>query len=367
MPDPENAAILILDDNPANLDMLEQLLSSCQYQVCAVPSGRLCLDSARHFPPDLIMLDIKMPEMDGYEVCRTLKADPALMDIPVIFLSALDDVWDKAEAFRTGGADYITKPFQAEEVLARVAYQVQLRQRTRSLELAHQKLLEMDRMKERFTAMLVHDLRSPLTAISCALEMAQEEGGIPGDVLQAAQGAMESVMGLIKDLLDVFRTAKDELPLELQLISASELTRKAHRAHLPDSARRGIELELTVPPALPDLRADPRFVERALGNLLGNALKFTPRGGRVLLSADVREESGERWLTLSVKDSGRGIPVDKLSAVFEPFSQVLGRDAGAGVGLGLAIVQRIMTAHGGRASVQSQEGTGSTFTLQFPL
>ena len=108
-------------------------------------------------------------------------------------------------------------------------------------------------------------------------------------------------------------------------------------------------------------------MERALGNLLGNALKFTPRGGRVLLSADVREESGERWLTLSVKDSGRGIPVDKLSAVFEPFSQVLGRDAGAGVGLGLAIVQRIMTAHGGRASVQSQEGTGSTFTLQFPL
>lgn len=374
----ENPLILIVDDNPANLDLLAQVLRASRYHVRAVPSGRLALESARISPPELILLDIKMPEQDGYQVCRILKADEALREIPVIFISALDDAWDKVKAFQVGGADYLTKPFQTEEVLARVGYQVQLRRAqrqlveyTRSLELANLKLLEVDKLKQGLTAMLVHDLRSPLQGIALILDLYREEQQIPASMLQAAERSIQDMSALMNDLMEVFRGAGAELPVTFESVDLCEIIRQICNANLPVAASQKIRLDLELPSDLPAVQADQRLLARALGNLLGNAIKYTSPGGRVLVTAEEISgtglEQGLRWVALHVKDSGRGIPPEEIPFIFDPFHQVMATDASLGFGLGLTIVQRIMAAHKGRATVQSQLGIGTVFTLLFPL
>ena len=375
----QEASILIVDDNPANLDLLAQILRTRGYRTRAVPSGAMAIESARLSPPDLILLDIKMPGLDGYETCRILKTDKGLQGIPVIFISALDDAWDKVRAFEVGGADYLTKPFYAEEVLVRVRHQVllermkrELVERARTLEEANLKLLEMDKMKERFTAMLVHDLRSPLTSISTAMDMIDEGRPIPiGQVVQLAKRSLQNILDMINDLMEVFRTSGRELCLELEVIQLAEVTRWTCQDKQPEAARKRIDLELDLPAGLPEVHVDVPLVERMLNNLLGNAIKFTPEGGRVQVVLEEERgtgvEQGRRWLALRVKDTGRGIPPEKLPFIFDPFMQVMRQDTSLGFGLGLAIVQRVMAAHKGRVSVQSQEGIGSTFSLLFPL
>ena len=375
----DEAAILIVDDNPANLDLLAQMLRTRGYRTRAVPSGAMAIESARFAPPDLVLLDIKMPGLDGYETCQAFKADPELREIPVIFISALDDAWDKVRAFQVGGADYLTKPFYAEEVLVRVRHQVLLQRmkqeliaRARTLEEANLKLLEMDKMKERFTAMLVHDLRSPLTAISTAVSMIEEERQIPiGQVVQLAKRSLQNIFDMINDLMEVFRTSGSELRVDLEPARIVSIIQWTCEERQPEAAKKGICLALEMPPSLPEVQADIALVERMLGNLLGNAIKFTPPGGSVQVTAEEEQGSGveqsQRWLALRVKDTGRGIPPDKLPFIFDPFMQVMRQDTGLGFGLGLAIVQRIMAAHKGRVTVQSQEGVGTTFSLLFPL
>ncbi len=146
-------SILIVDDAPANLRLLSQMLSKLGYGVRAVTSGKRALTSVRTAPPDLILLDIKMPGMDGYEVCKHLKADPEMRNIPVIFISALDDIQDKVQAFAAGGVDYITKPFQIEEVLARVDTHLALRRLQSQLRDANRKLTDANERMERELAL----------------------------------------------------------------------------------------------------------------------------------------------------------------------------------------------------------------------
>lgn len=373
----ENALVLIVDDTPANLDLLTQVLRSNHYRVRAVPSGQMALDSARLSPPDLVLLDIKMPEMDGYQACQIMKADETLCDIPVIFISALDDAWDKVKAFRVGGSDYLTKPFQAEEVLVRVGQQIrlrrsskQLREHAQNLEMANLKLLEIDKMRQSLTSMLVHDLRSPLQGIGLLLSLYSRKQEVSDVNLRLGEQAVQDMEALLNDLLEVFRATGADLALDVQELNLFEISRQAHLAQLPLASDRQILMNLELPPPLPRLLGDPRLVARALENLLSNAIKYTPRGGRVCIRLEEQVGSGlekhQSWVVLSVQDSGRGIPPEQLPFIFDPFHQALSKDARHGFGLGLAIVQRIMASHRGRATVQSQVGVGSQFSLWFP-
>ena len=377
MPD-RNPLVLIIDDNPVNLDLLGTLLRGAGCVTRAAISGKRALDVARLAPPDLMMLDINMPEMDGYETCRKFKADPDLADIPVIFISALDDPLDKVKAFQAGGADYVTKPFQAEEVLARVKHQVtlsrlqkELRERNRTLEEANLRLREAERMRAGFTAMLVHDLRSPLTSIGLALDLYRDDGAIPGKTLGVCEQALAKLLGLVQDLLEVFRGDSTELPLQLELTDPSRFLQAVKDHFQTQAEHKGIDFQLN-PSELPvEIRIDPPRLERVFSNLLGNALKFTPPGGRITLSAGIEADAGatpgRRWLRVEVADTGRGIPAELLPFVFEPYYQTLDEDRSQGVGLGLAIVKRIILAHRGKVEVQSREGRGTTFILRLPV
>jgi len=236
-------------------------------------------------------------------------------------------------------------------------------ERTGDLALANARLQEADRMKERMTAMLVHDLRSPLGGIRSTLDLMEEENRLDRGLMTACRHSIEHILSILGDMLLVFRSREEGLALDLELIHLPGLLQRIHGLHQAAMQQRGLHFALTLAPDLPPIQADRVKLERALGNLLGNALKFTPPGGRVCLEAC----PGPGGVLLQVADTGRGIPPEELDTIFDPYRQVAWADSNLGSGLGLAIVKRVVEAHGGRVQVQSQLRLGTTFTMHLPV
>ncbi len=212
--------VIVVDDTPANLQLLTGMLKERGYKVRPVPSGKLALQAAKNDPPDLILLDIMMPEMDGYEVCERLKADEKLREISVIFISALNETMDKVRAFGVGGVDYVTKPFQFEEVDARVSTHLELQRQRRKLKENYEQLRRLEELRDNLVHMVVHDLRNPLTGISGFLDLALAleketltEDGL--EYLQTAKRSTTAVIDMVSAVLDVSKMEAGEMKLHL--------------------------------------------------------------------------------------------------------------------------------------------------------
>lgn len=389
VPTPEGAAlphqalahpgrVLIVDDHPANLEVLKGLLDVSGYDTQVAHSGEAALASARESPPDLVLMDIQMPGMGGFEACRAFREDAALAAIPVVFLSALATPEEKVRAFQTGGTDYITKPFQAPEVMARVAHHLRaarlealLTRRNAELLDAASHIQELDLVRSNITAMLVHDLRSPLQGAQLALDMVAEGRASFDEMQPRIHEAMDRMGKLLTEMLDISRAQGSGFHLALSVQDPRPMIQEV--LHLVESQARAarVAFQAVLPDTLPAIAVDAAKFDRALINLLGNAFKYTPPGGEVRFGCAVVEgegiDAGTRWLQFTVTDSGRGIPPDQLPFIFDPFRQVQSTDAEQGVGLGLAIVQRIIAGHRGRILAQSQVGVGTTFTVTLPL
>lgn len=371
------ADLLIVDDNPTNLDLLARVLRHGKHRVRTVPSGRLALEAARLQPPEVMLLDIAMPEMDGYQTAEAFRRDPALAAIPILFVSALDDPLDKVRAFEVGGRDYVTKPYNSEEVMARVEHQVslvrlqkELERHNRDLQDANLKLKEIQTLKANFTAMLVHDLRSPLTVVGMLVDGLRE--GLPAapNLVEQAAQSFERVRHLLDEMLELHRSERASLPLEASTFDPVHWLRQVAGGWELRGEREEIRFQCELPADLPPLQGDRHQLDRVLQNLLDNAFKYTPKGGAVRLEAGLTfgagVEAGLRFLRVSIIDTGRGIPAEELPFVFDPFRQVERKDATRGFGLGLAIVQRLVAAHQGQIRAQSQAGFGSNFTVLLP-
>lgn len=372
--------ILVVDDNPMNLGVLSGMLQEHGYQVRIATNGRRGLEAARHRKPDLVMMDISMPDMDGFEACAALKQDPLLASVPVIFLSAHDQPLDKVKAFTVGGADYIQKPFQLQEVLIRVAYQLRLaslqaalQEKNRDLEEANARLQELDRLKAKFTAMLVHDLRNPMGAVNNIIELLGGQGTLPPEdaqLLDKASVQVRKCLTFLNELLEVYRSEAQALELDLQPLDPGPFLEGFLETAALEVHKRGLSLASGLAPDLPRIQGDAARLERVLGNLVTNATKFTPAGGTISVRADTLAgegiDAGRRWVRMEVQDSGRGIPASQLPFIFDPYRQALAKDAHLGTGLGLAIAANIVAGHQGRIQVQSQEGVGTCFTILLP-
>ena len=369
--------VLIVDDNPNNLDLLAGLLKEQGCRVRAAPSGKMAIKAAEASPPELVLMDISMPEMDGYEACAALKAHPALSKIPVIFVSALDDPLDKVKAFHAGGSDYIPKPFQIEEVVARVEHHIRFSRLQREIESQNTKLLdanlklkEINDIKADMNAMLVHDLKTPLTFWQSMLDCLSESQPVPADVIKASIQSIEKVNTLLSEMLEVFHFESGDVLFESVPVIPKELVRSVVEAHAHLATQKGVRVEWSIHGEPRPIQGDPIKLERALSNLLGNAIKFTPRGGRITVEAatetGVGVDAGLQWTTFKVVDSGPGIPPEDLPYIFDAYRHARRRSAGEGVGLGLAIVQNIVATHKGRMLAQSQLNLGSSFTIKLP-
>ncbi len=361
---PHLGNILVVDDTVENLRLLTSMLTEYGYEVRPVINGRQALQAAAHSAPELVLLDINMPVMDGYEVCRRLKEMPAVREVPVIFLTALIEIADKTKAFGVGGVDYIVKPFQINEVLARV--QVHLSLRRAQVELAgnYERLRQLEKMRDDLVHMIVHDMRSPLMVVMGHHDLLRgllREHLSPDAAasLEEAAGGVRRLANMANDLLDVSKLEEHRLTLNCQNCGLLELAREVvAQIGVLDRSRR-----ITVVPGVPALvSCDVGIMRRILQNLLDNAIKHTPTGSEVRVS--VSDTGGQ--VRLSVADRGPGIPLAARDKIFDRFGVVQARADMQyhSVGLGLAFSKLAVEAHGGTIGVEEADGGGSVFWLQ---
>jgi len=351
IPERQAPNILIVDDTPANLLLLVRMLTERGYRPQPVLSGKLALQAARANPPDLILLDIAMPQMNGFEVCEQLKADPATRDIPVIFISALHETAEKVKAFGVGGVDYVTKPFQLEEVCARVR--------------THLKLRRLETLRDDLTHMFVHDLRNPLSVIFMFLEVLEfkEAASLSASTRQLvslARLSAEELRNMISSILDVSKLGAGEMSLLREPCDLAALVRAVADATRPLPGDRTVTID--APGVSPSVAADSSLIRRVFQNLLSNALRYTPSGGdiRIVITP------GAEDVRVTVTDTGPGISPGDHERIFEKFGQVEDRNHRTGTGLGLTFCKLAVEAHGGRIGVESEWGHGSTFWLTLP-
>jgi signal transduction histidine kinase len=366
--------ILMVDDTPSNLRALYDLLTVQGYAVRQARDGIEALEMLKHDLPDLILLDIHMPVLDGYETCERLKADDRTRDIPVIFISALSETDNIVRGFEVGGVDYITKPFQFREVLARVASQLMVVQQRKQIEALRaqdrQYFESLNRMKDQFIQMATHDLRNPLNVILGyahvldRLDVAEHDLSLRQQAIEAIRGNVEKMRKLVTDLLDLaqFET-RSYLAMTPEPLT-SFLEGCLGSLHVI-AIQKEIELIYTPPAADTLVRMDKNYMARVVDNLVSNAIKYTPVGGRV----EVRAWREARHAVIEVIDTGLGIPADDLPHIFDAFYRVRQEqyESVEGSGLGLSIVKTIVEQHGGQVEVESEMGRGSTFRVILPL
>jgi two-component system sensor histidine kinase/response regulator len=358
--------ILIVDDTPANLRLLSNMLAEQGYKVRSVISGQMALTATQASPPDLILLDIRMPEMNGYEVCEHLKSDEDTRDIPIIFISALDATQDKVKAFTVGGVDYITKPFQLEEVLARVKTHLALRNLQKSLQ---REIIERDRLISELDAYahtVAHDLKNPLGTLVGFSDMLETEYTDLSDeqiflCVNTIAKSARKMTNIIEELLLLSSVRKmDDVrtePLDMGAVVGESLDRLADMI-------AGHQAEITSPEVWPAAIGYGPWVEEIWVNYLSNGLKYGGQppqleiGGKLL-----NGPTGQ--VRFWVRDNGAGLSAAEQARLFTPFTQIHQARA-EGHGLGLSIVQRIVERLGGQVGVESAEGQGSVFFFTLP-
>ena len=359
------ASVLIVDDALENLRLLSTLLADQGFEVRAVTNGRQALQAVGHNPPDLILLDITMPEMDGLEVCRRLRATEASKDLPVIFLTALTDPADKVRAFETGGVDYITKPFQFEEVVARVKTHVALRRAQRTMTESYTHLRALEQLRDDLVQMIVHDMRSPLASLLIHLRLLKRPAAGLDDEsredLQAAIEAAEAVSRMANDLLDVSRLEEGKMPIERGVWDLTKMARDVRAALGTLDRQRPIDVESAGPV---EVMCDGALVRRVLENLVTNGIRHTPKGTRLRIS--IVSQDGR--VHVAVHDEGSGVPADAREKIFEKFGTVQARHQRTyhSAGLGLAFCKLAIEANGGTIGVDAVAPRGSTFWFELP-
>lgn len=358
----DNGRVLIVDDQHSNRQVMMSMLRGRGYEVALAEGGEEALAIIPQFMPDLVLLDVAMPGMDGYEVCERIKADSALADIPVIFVSAMQEIDNKVRGFQVGGVDYITKPFKVEEVLARVRSQITLSHQ-------RQQIIALSRTKDQLIHTVSHDLKNPINIIMGYVDMlTRPEELTHAEITEFANSVMSTARNmnaLVSDLLDISQLETGGIKLKIQTVRAATAIENALIALEMMAGQKNVELSAEVDP--PDLAfpADPRRIGQVLANLVSNGIKYTPEGGRVHVSA--HRDNG--WAVLRVMDNGLGIPADVLPRLFEKFYRIPDAEyyQQEGTGLGLSIVQGIVEQHGGTIAVESEVGQGSVFQVAMPL
>lgn len=352
----DNSTILIVDDTPENLRLLAEILGKRGYKVRPARSGPTALASVKAAHPDLILLDILMPEMDGYEVCRRLKANPATQDIPVIFVTALSETENILHAFAVGGVDYITKPFQVEEVMARVKTHLALQQTRKELEV---QIAELDA----FAHTVAHDLKSPLSVISGFADTLVELSNALSpaelaDYLSAVQRTSHKAINIIDELLLLASVRREQVtvqPLDMaDIVAASQRRLESVLAHH--------QAQISLPGCWPSAIGYAPWVEEVWTNYLSNGIKYGGQPPHLSLGAENQSNGVVRFW---VSDNGPGLNPTEQSRLFTEFTR-LNQIRAEGHGLGLSIVRRIVHKLNGQAGVESQPGQGSTFYFTLP-
>jgi len=378
---PNQPLILIADDNPNNIKVISDFLKKSGFKILVATSGEFALQVLERTLPDLILLDVVMPGIDGFETCKKIKAWEKTKDIPVIFITAIaDNTEEKIKGLSIGGVDYISKPIIREEVLARINVHLTLKKLNQELIEAKEKAEAANRAKSLFLAQMNHELRTPLTAIlgfSKIIEMDKDAYGKHQKYAKSIHDAGSHLLSLIEDILDISKIEAGKMELVPTYFNFPYFLKNLAEMLELRAKEKEIYLKCELDSNLPEIvEADENRLRQVLINLLGNAIKFTKKGGVTLrvtspgnTSCLMSAKSGEvRLVKFEIKDTGIGIAPEESDKIFVPFEQVGDkRNKAQGTGLGLAISQQIIALMGSHIEVSSKLGEGSIFSMEIYL
>jgi two-component system, sensor histidine kinase and response regulator len=353
--------ILVVDDNLANRKLAEAHLMASGYEVTLAEGGEKAIALFLENPHDLVLLDILMPQMNGFEACAKLRALRAGKDTPIVFLTALSDLETHEKAMASGADDFLTKPINRTELLIRVRSLIRVKMLNDEVKRAH-------RQKEELAALIVHDLKSPLTGILGNADLLIEDETLSDDVRASAQDiyrSAEAMHRMVLNILDISRSEDGSLTLRRQPLDIKALIDQVASGFERRAKERDQTLTRDVAP-LPAISADRDLIERLLHNLLDNAMKYTPKRGHILVFA----RADDRRVEIAISDDGPGIPARFRDKVFEKYVQLeegAAQHARTSRGLGLTFCKLAVEAHGGKIVAEERVPKGTTFRLELPV
>lgn len=363
--------ILVVDDNRENRALARSALEDEGYSVILAENGAEGLRQFELEAPDMVLLDVRMPELDGFAVCTRIRAMTGGSDVPIVFLTALRDVDTFDQALRAGGDDFLTKPVRPTELLVRVQAALKLRRMSADLrehyELVRRQrddLMRLQLQKERLSAFIVHDLKNPVTAMDLQAQVLMADAELPQrarDAGKQIRSEARSLMRLILNLLDVSKAEEGKLKPRPSKVQLDALGRDVLETVELKARTAGVTLQHSF--EAPTVYADSDLLRRVVENLLDNAIRHIPRGGRIVLSSVARAGTTE----LRVEDNGPGIPAEMRERIFDPFVQIEGKESATrgGRGLGLTFCRLAVEAHGGKIWIEDAN-PGARFSLSLP-
>ena len=361
--------ILIVDDVVSNVLLLKILLTNEKFQVCTASNGNMCIEMAKSEHPDLILLDVMMPDLNGFDTAVILKKDPETQEIPIIFLTALNNPSDLVKGFQVGANDFLTKPFNKEELVMRVMHQIQLVAAKRIIIRQNEELKRTISNRDKMYSVIAHDLRSPMASIRMVLNLAVNvvSKEVVGDeifgLLDKANRESEETHDLLDNLLKWTKSQTGRLSVVYQELDLDDIVPGVVDIFRMIAEMKKIELKYIPADEKLIVHADNDMIKTIIRNFLSNAVKFTPEGK----SVEVFYKREGDFARISVRDHGVGIEPDRVEAIFHTGETTYGTGGEEGSGLGLQLCQDFARKNGGDARVESTLGEGSTFSFTIPL
>jgi two-component system, sensor histidine kinase and response regulator len=371
--------ILVVDDNLQNREVAEGHLVGAGYRVLQAEGGAQALEVIQEGPPDLVLLDVLMPGMDGFETCRRIRALPSGAATPVLFLTALGDLETHRAALDSGADDFLTKPINRTELLIRVRSLLRIKRLSDELKRNYEvirsqrdALLDVHRQKEELTALIVHDLKNPLSSILSNVQYVLGRTALPAEEAESLDDvlrASHAMVRLVMNLLDVSRSEDGALVASLTEFDLPALMQEvcSEMARRIEDKQQRILLEIA--PGVGKLHADRDLVRRILENLIDNAYKYGPRQTAIGIEAvpAAMDDGGEPSVEIRVRDQGAGIPPAHRQLVFEKYGRAAGMEARMSHGLGLVFCRRAVGVHGGAIWIEDGSARGGCFCVRLPV
>jgi len=361
--------ILIVDDVISNVLLLKILLTNEKFQVCTANNGTTCIEQAKNEHPDLILLDVMMPDISGFDTAVILKKDEETKDIPIIFLTALNTPADLVHGFKVGASDFLTKPFNKEELVMRVTQQISLVAAKRIIEKQNAELRATLNNRDKMYSVIAHDLRSPMASIRMVLNLVvastspEQVGPELYELLDKANKESEDVHDLLDNLLKWTKSQTGRLNVVIQELDLNDIIPGVVDIFEVIAETKHIKLNLQMADGPLVVTADNDMLKTIVRNFLSNAIKFSPEDS----SIDIIMSKDADFAKISVRDHGVGIASDRLGSIFHKGETTYGTGGEEGSGLGLQLCQDFAQKIGGDCTVESVEGEGSTFSVTIPL
>lgn len=353
-----NQVVLIVDDTPANIQVLGQILSGEGYKIIIASNGLQALKSVEHHIPDLVLLDINMPEMDGFETCRQLKKMDVFHNIPILFLTARTDAEDIVSAFKIGGADYITKPFNPSELIARIHFHLALKEKTELLKEANEKNKALIRV-------LLHDLLNPIGAIQSANELVLEGDEESGEMSLLIKKAVENCLSVLDSVRKMYRIDEKQYVPSLTTICLKDTIESSAKIFTHRLLEKNLTIKIDISKDVQVVVDESPFIHSVFNNLLTNAIKFSYPNSEIIIKATIEND----FAVLSVKDSGIGMPEEILDHLFDIGKSVSrkGTKGEQGTGYGMPLVKKFIEMFGGKVEIDSIDKTNENHGTEVRL